>query len=200
MSMIVYTLSGDNKFEVFDNVSSYVVLFVDEHYHRIHSYNIEYCGYDILEFFDYTGLVNLPNDFNALKEDFLIKSKSPNFDSVLSHKGLLNMNLGNYINGYLALNIEEGEIPGKLHISFNNWSLEEIDNAFKEAEDYITRFKIQRLLLCEKLIAEIKEVCQQEGIPFKDPFEPKKKEKLKVEGKKEQKTQGFFSWLINLFK
>ena len=190
--MTTYKLSGYNKFEVFDKGGSYIVLFVDEHCHRIRSYNMEYCGYDILKFFDYTGLVNLPNDFNALKEDFLIKSKSPNFDSVLSHKGILNMNLGNYINGYLALDIEEGEIPGKLHISFNNWSLDEIENAFKEAEDYITRFKIQRLLLCEKLITEIKEVCKQEGIPFKDPFDPPKK--------KDQETQGFFNWLINLFR
>ena len=198
--MTTYTLSGYNKFEVFDNGSSYIVLFVDEHCHRIRSYNMEYCGYDILKFFDYNGLVNLPNDFNDLKEDFVIKSKSPNFDSVLSHKGLLDMSLGTYINGYLALDIEEGEIPGQLRISFDHWSSEEIENAFREAEDYITRFKIQRLLLCEKLIAEIKEVCQQEGIPFKDPFEPKKKEKPKEDGKKEQETQGFFNWLINLFR
>ena len=196
MSMTAYTLSDYNKFEVFDNETSYIVLFVDEHCHRIYSYNIENCGYDILKFFDYNGLVNLPNDFNDLKEDFVIKSKSPNFDSVLSHKGLLDMSLGTYINGYLALDIEEGEIPGKLRISFDHWSSEEIENAFREAEDYITRFKIQRLLLCEKLIAEIKEVCQQEGLPFKDPFEPKKKEKPK----EEQETQGFFNWLINLFK
>lgn len=201
MSMTVYTLSGYNKLEVSDNGGSYVVLFVDENCHKIYSYNIENCGYDILEFFHYNGLVTLPNDFNALKEDFLIKSKRPNFDSVLDNKGILNMILSNYNNGYLALDIKEGEIPGKLHISFNNWSLDEIENAFKEAEDYITRFKNQRLLLCEKFIAEIKEVCQQESIPFKDPFDPpKKKEKPKEEDKKEQETQGFFNWLISLFR
>lgn len=201
MSMTVYALSDYNKLEVFDNGSSYVVLFVDEHCYRIYSGDIESCGYVLLDFFDYNGLINLPNDFNALKEDFLRKAKSPNFDSVLSHSGILDMNLGTYINGYLALDIEEGEIPGKLHISFDNWSSDEIDKAFKEAEDYIIRFKNQRLLLCEKLIAEIKEVCQQEGLPFKDPFDPpKKKEKPKDEDKKEQETQGFFEWLINLFR
>lgn len=205
--MTVYTLSDYNKLEVFDNGSSYVVLVVDEHCHRIYSSDIEYCGYDILKFFGYDVLVNLPNDFNALKEDFLRKVKSPNFNSVISNKGILSMSLGTYLNGYLALDIEEGEIKGHLHISLDHWSSYEIDNAFKEAEDYIIRFKNQRLLLCEKFIAEIKEVCQQEGLPFKDPFEPpkkkeksKKKEKHKEDGKKEKETQGFFAWLISLFR
>lgn len=204
--MTVYTLFDDNKFEVFANGGSFVVLFVDEHCHRIYCETVKNCGYDILKFFDYNGLVNLPNDFNALKEDFLRKAKSPNFDSVLDRKGLLTMNFSTYINGYLDLDIEEGEIQGNLTISFDHWSPNEIDNAFKEAEDYITRFKNQRLLLCEKLVAKIKEVCKQEGLPFIDPFEPKKKEKPekkekpKEEGKKEQETQGFFNWLINLFR
>lgn len=201
MSLTIYNLSGSNELKKFGTGSVSVSVFIDEHCHSICSSDIESCGYEILKFFNYNGLLDLVNDFNVLKESFLNKAKSPYFSSVLDKHGILSMALGTYLNGgYVALDIDEdNELPGKIHISFDNWSKVEINKAFKKAEDYITSFKNKRLSLCIKLIADVKEVCQQEGFPFKDPFEPPKKEKSEAEEPK-QESSGFFEWLFNLFK
>lgn len=153
MSLTVYNLSGSNELKKFGTGDISLFVCINEHYRSICSSNIETCGYAILEFFNYNGLINLINDFNVLKEYFLNKAKSPYFSSVLDKHGILRMDLGTYMGGYLALDIDEdGELPEEFHISLDHWSKVEIDKAFKKAENYITSLKIKDYHYVENLL------------------------------------------------
>lgn len=199
MGMVTYCLSNNDTLQIFDGGSVCINVDIDEHYHMIHSSGTACCGRDVLDFFLYGGLLSLVDDFLSMKTSLLEKAGHFGFSDASEQKGLIRMQLDTYHGGFLALDIYEEEIPGRIHVSMDCWSPSELERVFNEAEAYVRTFKETRISRCTGLVDNIRDVCGRNGFAFEYPFaETAQSHPVVSAGKK--KGGGFLGWLSGLFR
>ena len=109
------------------------------------------------------------------------------------------MQLDTYLGGFLVLDINEKEIPGKVHVTMDHWSPSETDRVFNEAEAYVRTFRETRISRCVSLVDNIRDVCELNGFVFEYPFSEKTGSHSAVSAGK-KKGGGFLRWLSGLFR